>query len=141
VAYAATASVTLPTGDGAKKLSVWFRDTRGNAMAAPVTASTTLDATAPNNGAATATVTSSSMKLTWSGFTDATSGIARYRLVQSTTTADAAASCGSGTVVLESTALTTTVAAPSKSTRRFRVCAIDAAGNISTGATVTATTL
>jgi Subtilase family len=140
VAYAGTASLTLPSGDGQKTVYAWFRDARGNTSTQPVTAITSLDATAPTNGAVTATASPLSIKLAWSGFADATSGVAKYRVVQSTTTTDAPVSCTAGTILTEGPATSLTLPTPAKTTRRFRVCAIDNAGNVSTGATAIATT-
>jgi hypothetical protein len=139
-AWSPSVAVALPAGDGVKTVSAWFRDARGNASATPVKATTKLDATAPVGGALTAVAATGSIRLTWSGFSDATSGLAKYRLVQSTTTTDPVAGCASGTVY-EGTALTFTVTGvPAKTTRRFRVCAFDAAGNVSAGVLKAATT-
>jgi Subtilase family len=139
-AFSATPALTLPSGDGVKRLSVFLRDGRGNTTATPLTASTLLDTTAPTNGSVKATVSAGAVRLDWSGFSDAGSGLARYRVAQSTSaTTDAAAACASGTVY-EGTASTVSLAVPAKTTRRYRVCAIDVAGNLSTGATVSATT-
>ncbi len=140
VAYATTSTLTLPAGDGPKTVYAWFRDGRGNTSAAPVTAPTTLDTKPPTNGVVTAAASPLSLKLSWAGFADATSGVAKYRVVQSTTSTDAPTSCSGGTTLTEGPATSLTVVTPAKTTRRFRVCAFDNAGNLSTGATVTATT-
>jgi subtilisin family serine protease len=140
VAYTTSATVTAPAGDGVKTISAWFRDARGNTTAAAVKATTTLDATAPTNGALTGTAAAGTLTLRWSGFADPTSGLASYKLVRSTSsTTDAPASCSSGTVVSTGTALTASLSVASKTTARFRVCATDTAGNVSTGATLTFT--
>jgi hypothetical protein len=132
-------AVTLPAGDGVKTLWAWFRDGRGNVSSTPVKATATLDSTAPINGLVTAAASPGAIRLSWVGFTDATSGVAKYRVVQSTTTADPVAGCTSGTVS-EGTASTVSLAVPGKTTRRYRVCAVDAAGNVSTGTLARATT-
>ena len=140
VPFTTSAVVTLPAGDGTKTLRAWLRDGRGNVTPAPVTATTVLDTTAPANGRLSGTAAAGAVTLRWSGFSDATSGVASYRLVRSTSaTVDAPAGCSTGLQVASGSATTASVTLASKTTARFRVCAVDGAGNVSSGATFTVT--
>ncbi len=134
IAFTTKPTVVLPTGDGTKTVYAWFRDGRGNVSAA-ASGSLKLDATAPVNGTLTGTAASGVIRLAWSGFSDATSGIAKYRVMQATTATAPAAGCA-GTALIETTALTFSVAAAAGQVRSYRVCAVDAAGNSSAGAIV-----
>lgn len=134
IAFVAKPTVVLPVGDGAKTVYAWFKDARGNVSAA-ASAPIKLDLTAPVNGAVVGTAASGTIRLTWSGFSDATSGVSKYRLMQATTSTAPAAGCA-GTALAETTTLTFSVAAAAGQVRSYRVCAVDAAGNSSTGATV-----
>jgi hypothetical protein len=133
--FAATKSWTLAAGDGAKKVTVFLRDKRGNTTTAATSpsASIALDATAPSNGTVTATAGNAQVALVWTGFADAGSGIASYRVV-SATGETAPASC-SGTALYTGSAKSTSITGLVNGTKyAFRVCALDAAGNLSTGA-------
>jgi hypothetical protein len=138
VPFATSGSVTLATGDGTKTVRAWLRDALGNTTFTPVSATTVLDTVAPTGGAAVATRGIGRVDLALSGFTDARSGLARYRVVFSTGTA-APTSCATGTLVSEGTS--TSVAHEglvNGTTYRYRACAIDNAGNVSTGVTASA---
>ena len=137
VAFGARPTVVLPAGDGTKTVYAWFKDARGNVSAA-ASAPIKLDITAHVNGAVTGTASAGTIRLSWSGFRDATSGVTRYRVMQATTSTAPAAGCA-GTALAETTALTFSVAAAAGQVRSYRVCAVDAAGNSSTGATVRVT--
>jgi len=135
-AYAAVASsksFTLSKGDGAKTVNAWWKDAKGNVSASPASATITLDTTAPTNGTVSASASELTATFTWSGFTDAGSGLAGYRLV--TGTSATAASC-TGTAAYEGTA-TTFTKAMTAGTIYARVCGKDAIGNIGTGAATT----
>jgi subtilisin family serine protease len=137
--YSTSGTVLVPSGDGLKTISVWFRDARGNTTSA-ITARTTLDTARPSNGSLTGTASAGTLTLRWSGFFDALSGIASYKVVRSTSaTVDAPVNCTSGTVQYSGTLLTTSLALPAKTTARFRVCAIDKAGHVSSGSALTFT--
>ena len=103
------------------------------------------DTTGPVNGTLSASPYSSTqMFLSWSGFSDAGSGLAvtnTYKVVRANGTATAPADC-SGTAVYQdvNTFLYDTPLLVNTQ-YAYRVCAYDAAGNVSTGATATATTL
>ncbi len=138
VKYATSKVVTLQANDGRQTVNAWFRDGLGNTSPAPVSASTLRDTTPPMNGTVKATPGAGKISLAWSGFADGTTSVAKYRVTQSTTAADPPAGC-TGTALSEGPAVTYVAVVPAKQTRRFRVCAVDAVGNVSSGALVTAT--
>lgn len=140
VGFATSKSWSLTAGSGLKTVRVWFRDTWGNISAAPATATITLDVTAPTGGTFAATPGVRSVALSWSGVTDAHSGIASYRVVWAPGTT--APSCATGTT------LTTTVGTSfthtglqAGATVAYRLCAIDGVGNVSSRLVATATPL
>lgn len=138
-AFAAQKAWTLTAGDGAKVVTVFLRDTKGNTTTATTSprAEIRLDVTAPVNGTVKATAVSGSVSLTWSGFTDAGTGIAGYRVAVAMG-ATAPTSCA--TAVYAGTATTYTHASLTNGAAySYRVCALDGAGNTSAGAVVTAT--
>jgi len=95
------------------------------------------DGTAPTGGSVTATPTGGEVALSWSGFTDATSGVASYKVVYGSSTAPT--SCSTGTVAYTGSATSTTVTGLTNGlTYGFRVCGVDTAGNTSTGVSTTA---
>lgn len=138
-AFAATKTWTLAAGDGAKTVMVYLRDGAGNtttASASPV-ATIKLDATAPSNGTVTAAPNNGALEARWAGFADAGTGVASYRLVI-VAGATAPANCA-GQAIYAGTAMSTTVRGLTNGTTySLRVCAVDGAGNLSTGATASA---
>jgi subtilisin family serine protease len=136
--YATSAAWTLASGSGVKTVRVFFRDEAGNVSSA-ASDTIVLDATPPANGTVTATSGDAQISLSWTGFSDALSGLAGYRVVSQANTAPA--SCSAGAVVYSGTA-TAFVHAPLGNglTFGYRVCAVDAAGNVSTGVAATART-
>jgi len=100
-----------------------------------------IDGTPPVNGILTATPGSAKVSLGWSRFSDATSGLSAttpYRLVYSTS-AYPATWCTSGTPIFVGAAAQFEHQNLVAGTRYFyRLCAVDRAGNVSTGATGTA---
>jgi len=138
--YTGTVGYTLSSGNGSKTVYAWFKDAAGN-VSATTSDAIGLDQTPPTNGSLTATAGSAQVALGWSGFTDATSGLATanpYSLVYSTGAAPA--SCATGTPLYTGTATTFThTSLTNGTTLYYRVCASDKAGNISTGATASAT--
>jgi hypothetical protein len=135
--YAATKNLTLPSGDVLKTVSVRFRDSK-MVISDIYSATITLDTRAPVNGALTPTqLAGNQIKLEWAGFSDATSGIASYKLVRGATLP--AASC-TGTAIFTPAATDTTYTDTGSqgSIYYYRLCAVDNAGNTSTGATTPA---
>ena len=136
-AFAETKSWTLPTGNGMKTVNVWFRDVWGNANDTPYSDTILLDTIAPTNGTVEATPGVGQVTLDWTGFTDTGSGIEGYKVVFSK--GSAPASCSEGKQIYngpDTTYLHTGLT--SGTTYYYRVCAIDEAGNISTGKTAKA---
>jgi hypothetical protein len=76
--------------------------------------------------------------LDWTGFTDAGSGIESYKVVFAK--GSVPLSCSTGTMIYFGTDLSYIHTGLTNGTKYgYRVCAIDKAGNVSTGATATAT--
>jgi large repetitive protein len=133
-AYTTSRAWTLTTGAGTKTVYVKFKDSKGNISTA-TTDTIIVDATAPTNGTLLGTASTGQIALSWSGFSDASSGIASYKVVYSTSTT-APASCSAGTVLYAGTSTSVTHSSTvAGRTYRYRACAIDNAGNQSTGAT------
>jgi hypothetical protein len=119
---------------------VFLRDRLGNTTtaASSPSASIVLDTTAPTGGTVTARPGNGQLALSWTGFVDAGTGVASYR-VAGAPGSTAPARCD-GPVVYAGTATTATIAGLGNGTAySVRVCAVDAAGNLSAGATVSAT--
>jgi hypothetical protein len=97
-----------------------------------------VDSIPPTGGSLTATPGSPQVTLKWTDFTDSGSGINRAKVVYSTS--GFPATCMTGTVLYEGPYITTYPhAGLTAGTYYYRVCAIDAAGNMSAGATASAT--
>jgi hypothetical protein len=130
-------SWVLSTGDGTKKVCVRFEDGVG-LKSGSYSDTIILDTAAPTNGTLTATPSSGQVSLSWSGFSDPTSGIGSYKLVYSTSSTPS--SCSSGTQIYSGTNTSYThTGLTNGTTYYYRVCATDNAGNTSTGATASAT--
>jgi subtilisin family serine protease len=132
-AYSPLVIWDLGSGDGTKTVRAWWKDSAGNVSATPASASIVLDARAPADGVFTGSAGTTRMSWTWSGFNDTGTGVARYRLVSSTTGVPSPG-CGSGTLVYTGTATSFVAAQPRKATS-YRLCATDRAGNTSAGVT------
>ena len=134
--YSATVAYALSSGDGAKKVYVWYKDGAGN-VSATASSQIILDNSSPADGVLTATTGDGQLALSWSGYSDAGSGIASYSVVYGTLAAPV--SCSVGTLAYTGALTTFTHANLSKSTTYYyRVCAVDYAGNVSGGAVVSA---
>ena len=115
----------------------WFKDSAGTSNTSPYLAAITLDTTPPSDGTITATAGNEQASLSWSGFSDATSGISSYRLVYSTSgTPD---SCLSGANIYSGSETSYTHTGLTNGTiYYYRVCATDNAENASIGSDVSA---
>ncbi len=135
--FTGTKSWTLTAGEGAKTVYGWFRDSLGNTTAAPITGTIFLDTTPPADGALTTTPGIQQIQLNWSGFSNAGSGIARYRLLVAYDNYPASCPWGGDSIYYgpNTSYLHTLVG----NTVYYRLCAEDGAGNFSTGVTATAT--
>jgi hypothetical protein len=133
-----TVSVGMTLTQGVHTVRAWFKDAWGNVSASPVTDTIGLDSMAPTGGTVAAAGGDGAVELSWSGFADATSGVASY-VVMGVASATAPTRCTSGTPLyagtgtrFEHTGLT------NGATWSYRVCAVDVAGNMGTGVTATA---
>jgi hypothetical protein len=134
--YAPSMAWTLAAGDGVKNVYVRWKNADGVATAAPVSASITLDTTAPTNGTLTGALSGKVATLTWAGAKDTGSGVASYKLVSSTT--GVPSSCASGTQLYAGAAMLFRTGTLPTGTTYFRLCTLDNAGNISVGVTASA---
>jgi subtilisin family serine protease len=132
MAWAPTVSWSLPAGDGTKIVNAWWKDAGGNVSAASSTAVIILDSTAPVGGTLSLKLTSTQATFSWSGLTDAASGVAGYRLLVATRPIPAG--CASGSPAYAGSA-TTAVVKPLVATQTYyvRLCATDGVGNTSAG--------
>ena len=132
-AYSNTMAWSLSGGAGTRSVNVFFRDAYGNATTVPATDSIGVDLGLPTGGVVVATPSAGQIALSWSGFTDAASGVARYRVVRRLGSTPPSA-CN-GTPAWEGTDTSTTLTGLTDGqTYSLRVCAVDAAGNVSRGA-------
>ncbi len=138
IAYAATKSWTLASGTGVRTVYAQFKDAAGN-ISARVSDTIIVDTAAPVQGRLTLAASSRQVALSWSGFSDRGSGIARYVLM-STTARSAPANCTSGTPTYSGAATSFAHTRLTGGTiYRYRLCAVDNAGNFSAGVTGQAT--
>lgn len=126
---------TLLAGDGVKTVYAWFRDYFGNTTAAPITDTIIVDTMPPVDGTVTATPGINSIVVSWSGFSDAGSGISSYivRSREDRYPTD----CFDGDLWHDS--LETSVNYYAVAQKFVRVCARDNTGLLSVGLTATAT--
>ena len=134
--YNSNVPFTLSSGDGIKPVYVWYKDSAGN-VSTVATAQITLDTTPPVNGVLTATPGDAAVFLSWSGYSDAGSGLATYTVVFGA--GNIPASCASGTQLYQGGASSFVHAGLSKTINyNYRVCATDNVGNVSSGSTASA---
>jgi hypothetical protein len=117
---------------------VWFKDKWGNVNPAPYSDTIFIDTTAPANGAVAGTPGNTQVTLNWSGFSDPLSGIGSYTVVYATGSYPPY-SCSNGTAIYTRTDTSFIhTGRTNGTTYAYRVCAIDKAGNMSSGATARA---
>ena len=136
--YATSATWQMSSGQGAKEVGVWFKDGRGR-ESTMVSDSITLDTVAPTVPTPTGVATNGGAQVSWTAATDSGSNITRYTLVYSK---DAAvpADCDSGTQAYQGSGLSVNLEGlDNDSTYRFRLCALDGAGNTGVGGKVNVT--
>ena len=132
-AYATTMNWTLSSGDGDKTVNVWFKDIWGNLNDTPYSDTIILDTVAPTNGTVTTTPGDGQVTLDWTGFADTGSGIGDYKVVFSKLSVPV--SCAVGKQIYKGPDATYTHSGLiNGKTYYYLVCAIDNAGNKSTGA-------
>ena len=135
--YAASSATSVSGAAGPRTIYVSFRDAAGN-TSAQVSDTIIYDATVPVNGTLSATPGAGEVSFSWSGFVDPGTGIEEYVLRRATGTV-APSTCASGTEAYRGSATSTVVTGLTDGTTyAWRLCAIDGAGNISTGVTATA---
>jgi subtilisin family serine protease len=133
VAYTTTKTWTL---SAAGTVYVWFRDAWGNVSVTPATDSIVVDGTAPTMGTFTVTPSIGRVVMTWSAARDAGSGMSAYKLVWAK--AVTAPSCTAVANTLYSGTLAGyTHSGLTSGKYSYRLCAVDVAGNMSTGVTRT----
>jgi hypothetical protein len=135
VPYAASASVTLPNGDGVKTVYVTLRDGLGNVTSTPLTDTIGLDRTAPVFTSLSVVGQPTGLSFAWSAV-DAGVGMGAYRLVMVTGTTAPAAGCTSGTQLFDGVATSFVDPARPRGSYAYRVCARDAAGSVNEGLVV-----
>jgi hypothetical protein len=132
--YVASYRWSLARGVGQKQIYVWSRMSGGQAQG-PYLGVIQVDSTRPTDGTVTANGGDRSITLEWSGFADTDSGVAEYVVVGAAGTRYP--SCASGTPLYRGEATEFEVnSLTNGQTMSFRVCAVDAAGNLSAGARV-----
>lgn len=114
-------------------VTVWFKDGAGNESEFSLVVR--VDSTPPSDGTLSAVGEDGAVSLSWTGFSDADSGISGYRLV-SYGQPWPPATCNQGTVLYEGTATSFIDTGLTNGQRYgYRVCAADEAGLNSPGAT------
>lgn len=132
--FATPVAITLPSGDGIKAVYASWKNEEGATGTTPVSDTIILDTTPPTNGTVIGTLTTNATTLFWTGFKDTTTGVGSYRVVSAPGTAPP--DCTKGRLVYTGSA-TRFRASNFGSAAAFRVCAIDRAGNMSTGVVAT----
>lgn len=131
--YASTVRWTM-AGEGPREVFAWVATMDGEESAEPLVASIWVDSTKPVDGMVTAVRSGGRVSLSWDGYMDAGSGISRYKVVYSV--GSAPASCSVGTPLYAGPLSSASHKMPVVGTGYgYRVCAIDDAGNMSTGST------
>ncbi len=133
-AFAATRTWTLVAGDGAKTVSVWLRDAVGNTSVSAAQATIALDATAPTGGVLAVNPGDGRNTLTWTAFTDVR-GVVGYRVVVAASATVPVASCTAAPAYTGPDPSFVHTGLINGTTYSYRVCAVDAAGNVSVGVT------
>jgi subtilisin family serine protease len=133
-AFATTKTWSLPQGDGVKTVYVTLKDTAGNSSV--FTDTIRIDATAPTGGVLSATPGNTQVLLNWTTAADSGSGVVAYKIVVAPVTAP---TCAAGVAIYNGPASTFTQTGLQNGTvYAYRLCPVDAAGNIGTSNMVTA---
>jgi len=133
VPFAAVGTLDVSSGDGLKTVRLWLRDGAGNTSTSAITTTVVRDARAPTTGAVHVVPGIRRLTLEVGTSTDTGSGIGGYRVTFGTGTV-APASCSVGTPLPESASPTIVHdGLVNGTTYRYRVCAVDRAGNVSAG--------
>ncbi|MCX7771094.1 MAG: IPT/TIG domain-containing protein [Proteobacteria bacterium] len=143
ITYSNTLNWTLTTGAGLKTVYIWFKDIWGNTNSTPFIEEITLDNVAPVDSVNPLVVApgteQNTIKLEWFPATDANSFVKEYRVMRALTSAGTACTGTPIAVIRMSLASTTILYVDSGllagKTYFYRVCAVDAVGNMSAGKT------
>ena len=134
--YATSTTTSVSGAAGPRTIYVSFRDAAGNVSSA-ISDTIIYDATAPVDGSVSATPSAAEVAMSWSGFVDPGTGIAEYVLRRASGTR-APSTCRSGIEDYRGPATSVTVSGlVDGTTYSWRLCAVDGAGNTSTGVTAT----
>jgi hypothetical protein len=134
-AFAPTKAWKLAAVDGKKTVRLWLKDGLGNTTKLAVAATITLDTTGPTGGAVKTAILNEALNLSWSGFADALSGVASYKVVY-TEGLTAPATCLLGTELYAGSELKFShTGLTNGTTYSYRVCAIDKLGKMGAGVT------
>ena len=124
----------LSARDGTKTLRAFFRDPHNNITPTPGSATITFDWLRPDNGDILLTGGSGQVTVSWDGFTDSESGVESYILVMNEDERATIDRCSAYPEVWRGTDTSTVITGLDAGRfYSFRVCAVDRAGNISTG--------
>lgn len=126
---------TITRSPGAHTVYAWFRDAMGNTTTTPVSASISYDAAKPTNGTVAIETADATATITATGFADALSGVASYKLMQ-VRSDRAPSSCSGRAAATSTTGVFNLSGLVNGATYSWRVCAVDAAGNLSSGIAV-----
>ncbi len=124
------------SGSGTRSVYVWFKDEWGNESETPVSDDILLDLRRPTDGSVTGSVSGGTASLSWTGFSDRDTGVDHYTVVAREGTRAPASRCTNGTALSAGTSSANMSGMASGATWTFRVCAVDAVGNVSRGTTV-----
>ncbi len=131
-----TVSHKLAGTAGTNTVYVWFKDSAGS-ISAVASDSIIYDKSAPVNGTVAATPGNGLVQLAWSGYSDALSNIAGYKIAFATGK-KAPKNCSNAQFTTTDTSYAHTGLTMGKK-YSYRVCAVNGAGKVSKGATKSAT--
>ena len=135
-AFTASRTWSLTNLNGMKTVYVTLRDPSNNRTT--FSASILFDSAAPSRIMVAATSADAQVQLSWSAATDAHSGISGYQ-VYAIANSTNAPSCGRGALIYSGTGTSFTHSALTNGAYyAYRVCPVDGAGNVGTGAVATA---
>jgi PKD repeat protein len=126
--YTTSLAWSLTSGAGEKTVYATFRNAEGT-TSDTVTDTIQVDATRPVDGTLAATRGDGVVDLSWSGFSDAASGVASYVVQQATSSAPGLCTTGTRIAATTDTSLRAS-GLTNGTTYGFRVCAVDGAGNL-----------
>ncbi|MBL8615034.1 MAG: FG-GAP repeat protein [Deltaproteobacteria bacterium] len=135
-----TRTFSLPTTNIAQTVFAHFRSSTSTATVTTLRDTIKLDTVKPTNTVASATGSAGTIDLSWTAGVDTFAGVAGYKVVYARS-ATAPSTCATGTVAaaLHTGTSLSVSGLVDGSQYSFRICAVDNAGNVSTGAVATET--